>query len=117
MVCEECMGKMTRFIDAEHGTQGWRCAVCGWSVVTTYIEDIYCDATEYSLYIKNVSEIDIEKIRLVAKFAHVNFLTAKELLEKEEVCILKAQAPEMKDAVSKLQDQDIEFYVDPLFKY
>lgn len=45
----------------EGATQGWRCPMCGWNIITTYIEDIDRDETEYSLYIKNVTEVDAEK--------------------------------------------------------
>lgn len=117
MLCEKCKGKMDRVVDPAHATQGWICSVCGWGAVTTYIEEIYCDATEYSLYFKNVSDIDVEKIKLVAKTACVNFLPAKQMLEKEEACILKARAPEIRDAIVKLQEKNMEFYVIPEFKY
>ena len=75
MICKECKGKMNWKI--EDSTQGWWCPVCGWSIVTTYIDDIDMDDTEYSLYIINMKEIDKEKIKLVAKIANVNFVIAK----------------------------------------
>ena len=65
MICEKCKGKMNWSI--EGATQGWRCPMCGWNIITTYIEDIDRDETEYSLYIKNVTEVDAEKIKFVAK--------------------------------------------------
>ena len=72
MICEKCKGKMNWSI--EGATQGWRCPMCGWNIITTYIEDIDRDETEYSLYIKNVTEVDAEKIKFVAKTANVNFV-------------------------------------------
>lgn len=72
MICEKCKGKMNQGI--EGATQGWRCPMCGWNIITTYIEDIDRDETEYSLYIKNVTEVDAEKIKFVAKTANVNFV-------------------------------------------
>ena len=80
MICEKCKGKMNWSI--EGATQGWRCPMCGWNIITTYIEDIDRDETEYSLYIKNVTEVDAEKIKFVAKTANVNFVIAKQMLEK-----------------------------------
>ena len=38
MICEKCKGKMNWSI--EGATQGWRCPMCGWNIITTYIEDI-----------------------------------------------------------------------------
>ena len=101
----------------EGATQGWRCPVCGWNIITTYIEEINTDETEYSLYIKKVTEIDAEKIKFVAKTANVNFVIAKQMLEKKEACILKAKAPKIKSAIAKLQELDIDFSVKPSFKY
>lgn len=101
----------------EGATQGWRCPVCGWNIITTYIEEINTDETEYSLYIKKVTEIDAEKIKFVAKTANVNFVIAKQMLGKKEVCILKAKAPKIKSVIAKLQELNIDFSVNPSFKY
>lgn len=115
MICEKCKGKMNWSI--EGATQGWRCPVCGWNIITTYIEEINTDETEYSLYIKKVTEIDAEKIKFVAKTANVNFVIAKQMLEKNEACILKAKAPKIKSVIAKLQESNIDFSVNPSFKY
>lgn len=116
MICEKCKAEMDYSI--EGSVQGLRCPLCGsWGLITTYMEEIYVDYTEYSLYIRKGSEINIEKIKCVAKIAKVNFLAAKRMLEEKEVCILKARAPEIKVAIAKLQDLSIDFIVNPLFKY
>jgi len=115
MVCEKCKEKMKWSI--EGATQGWKCPVCGWNIITTYIDKINTDETEYSLYIKNVTEIDTEKIKFVAKTTNVNSVIAKQMLEKKEVCILKAKAPKIKAVIAKLQELDIDFDVNPSFKY
>ena len=101
----------------EGATQGWRCPVCGWNIITTYIEDIDSDETEYSLCIKNVKEVDAKKIKFIAKTANVNFVIAKQMLEKGEACILKAKAPKIKTVIVKLQELGIEFSVTPSFDY
>lgn len=115
MECEKCKAKMNWNI--EGASQGWWCPVCGWNIVTTYIEDINLDMTEYSLYIKNESEIDREKIKFVAKIANLNYITAKQILEGKEVCILKAKAPKIKAVIARLQDLRIDYFVNPVFKY
>ncbi|MBD5546182.1 MAG: hypothetical protein HDQ97_02050 [Lachnospiraceae bacterium] len=38
MVCEKCKEEMNWSI--EGATQGWRCPVCGWNIITTYIDEI-----------------------------------------------------------------------------
>ena len=78
MICEKCKGKMNWSI--EGATHGWRCPMCGWNIITTYIEDIDRDETEYSLYIKNVTEVDAEKIKFVAKTSNVNFVIARQMI-------------------------------------
>lgn len=98
-------------------TQGWICPACGWNIVTTRIDEIDADETEYSLYIKNVYRIDIEKIKFVAKTANVNFNMAKHMLEEKEVCILKAKASEIKSTIVELKKLNIDFSVNPLFMY
>lgn len=115
MKCEEC--KRNLIYKIEGSTQGWGCPVCGGNVVTTYIDEIIADNTEYSLYMKDVQEIDTEKIRFVAKTAGVNFVAAKQMLLKREVCILKAKAPEVKSAIEKLEELKIKYEVSPKFKY
>mgnify|MGYP001139159423 CR=1 FL=1 len=108
---------MHRIVDAEHSTQGWVCPACGWGILTTYNPEIDVDATEYSLYIRNISTIDINGIRLIAEIASVNFLTAKRMLEEKEVCVLKAKAPKIKEGIDKLRELNIDFIVKPFFKY
>lgn len=115
MVCEKCKAELTWRI--EGATQGWWCPVCGWNAVTTYIDEIHADMTEYSLCIRNVQEIDKEKLKFVAKTANVNFIIAKQMLQKREVCILKARAPKIKAAIARLQELNIDYNVSPMFKY
>ena len=115
MECERCKGKMKWGIKG--ATQGWECPACGWNIITTYIDEIKADETEYSLYIRNISEINMEKIKFIAKTANVNFNIAKYMLKEKEVCILKSRALEIKSTIAKLKELNIEFSVSPLFKY
>lgn len=73
--------------------------------------------TEYSLCIRNVQEIDKEKIEFIAQIANVNFIIARQMLQEKEVCILKAKALEIKAAIVKLQELNIDYNVSPMFKY
>lgn len=58
-----------------------------------------------------------KKIKFVAKTANVNFVIAKQMLEKREACILKAKAPKIKPVITKLQELGIDFNVNPSFNY
>ena len=115
MVCERCKKKMDYGIDG--CVQGWRCPACGWNIVTTFFDNINIDTTEYCLYINNKSDINKEKIKMIAQITGINYVTAKQMLGKKEVCVLKARAPEIKGAITKLQEVGIDFKVNPLFKY
>ncbi len=47
MLCKKCKKEMNWCIDG--CIQGWKCPSCGWDIVTTYIDEMYTDETEYSL--------------------------------------------------------------------
>ena len=101
----------------DNSVQGWLCPICGWGVVTTYIDEIYLDKTEYSIFIKNVTNINKDKIKLISKISGVNYIVAKQMLEKDSICILKSQAIDIKKAICELENADIPFEVTPEFNY
>ena len=115
MVCEKCRQNMNWCV--EGSTQVWRCPACGWNIVTSYIDDIDHDDTVYSLYISCSSEVDKRIIKLVSKIANVNFVTAKQMLKEKKICILRAKAPKIKDAIEDLQELGICYNVSPSFDY
>ena len=67
MKCEQCNSEMIFKINK--GTQGWYCPQCNWNLVTSYIEDLNIDETEYSLYIKikKLLLLILRKLRLYQK--------------------------------------------------
>lgn len=99
------------------GVRGWSCPVCGWGVLTTYIDQIYLDATEYSIWIKKVKNINLDKIRIISKIAGVNYIAAKQMLEKDSVCVLKAKATDIQKAIENLENADVPYEITPEFKY
>ena len=50
-------------------------------------------------------------------YTSVNFVIARQMLEKREACILKAKAPKIKPVITKLQELGIDFNVNPSFNY
>lgn len=115
MLCEKCKTNMIRV--CENSVQGWSCPVCGWGMLTTYIDEMHQDMTEYSIYTKRVANIDKDKIKVISQIAGVNYIVAKKMLEKEDICILKAKAIDIKKAISELENVNIPFEITPEFSY
>ena len=115
MLCEKC--KTNMIYVRENSVQGWSCPVCGWGILTSYIDEIYQDMTEYSIYTKSIEKIDKDKIKVISRIAGVNYIVAKQMLEKEGICILKAEAIDIKKAICELENVNIPFEVTPEFNY
>ena len=81
MLCEKCKTNMIHV--CENSVQGWSCPVCGWGTLTTYIDKIHQDMTEYSICTKSITNIDKDKIKVISKIEGVNYIVAKKMLEKE----------------------------------
>lgn len=47
--------------------------------------------TEYSIFTKSIENINKDKIKVISQIAGVNYIAAKQILEKEGICILKAK--------------------------
>lgn len=115
MICEKCKANMNWF--SEGSVQGWMCSNCGWNLMTTNIDEIYEDTVEYSIYIKNINEINNEKIKSIARITGVNFIIAKKMLMESHVCILKDKASKVKNVIQELEKSEIQFEIIPKFKY
>lgn len=115
MLCEKC--KINMIYVYENSVQGWLCPVCGWEILTTYIDKIHQDMTEYSICIKDVANIDKDKIKVISQIAGVNYIVAKQMLQEEGICILKAKAIDIKKAICELENVNIPFEVTPEFNY
>ena len=115
MLCEKCKTNMIHV--CENSVQGWSCPVCGWGTLRTYIDKIHLDMREYSICTKSITNIDKDKIKVISKIAGVNYIVAKQMLEKEGICILKAKAVDIKKAICELENVNIPFEVIPEFNY
>ena len=115
MVCEKCKTNMVYI--CKNSVQGWSCPACGWNIITTYIDKLYQDNTEYSIFIKKINNIDKDKIKLISQIAGVNYIVAKQIIIRGDACILKAKAVDIKVAISKLEIAGIPFEVKPEFNY
>ena len=115
MLCEKCKTNMIHV--HENSLQGWSCPVCGWGILTTHIDKIQQDMTEYSICIKGIANIDKDKIKVISQIAGANYIVAKQMLEQEGICILKAKAIDIKKAKYELENVNIPFEITPEFDY
>lgn len=115
MLCEKCKSNMIYV--QENSVQGWSCPVCGRGTLTTYIDKTHQDMTEYSIFTKSIENINKDKIKVISRIAGVNYIAAKQILEKEGICILKAKAIDIKNAMYELENVNIPFEVTPEFNY
>ena len=115
MLCERCRTSMIYF--CKNSVHGWACKNCGWEVITTYIDQMHQDRTEYCIYIKRMKIIDKDKIKLVAEISGVNYIMARKMLWEGEFCVQKAKAKDIKSIIDKLKNADIPFEVVPEFYY
>lgn len=115
MKCEKCKKDMIQ--KKKGNVQGWICPVCGWNILTTYLDDIYIDNTEYSIFIKDANGINNDKIKFIAKLCGVNYIIAKKLLMTKNVYVFKAKAPIVKGVINELYNLGVKFEVKPPFIY
>ena len=114
IICEKCGNKMVSFIRGS--SCGGECLKCGWGLVTTYIEPIKTDETNYTLSIPMISEPNIDHIKAVSTILNVNFLKSKSLLQKGKATITD-KAVKIKDYAKLLNDKSIRFTIAPDFPY
>ena len=115
MNCKKCGTKMITNI--EGSCLIIRCPNCGYSLVTTDIEEIRADSTIYAITIFHVPNPTIPQIQLVSKLANVNWLHAKHLLALEEVLIVQDKAPKIMQIIPALNEANITYKIFPKYKY
>ena len=117
MKCEKCGTEMKYFIKGS--TQGWNCPNCNWGIVTTYIEPIKDDKTIYSIILTKNNNHDINQLKPISRIASCNFIKAKELLESENIELVKDNAVAIKECATTLKENKINFEITPdyIYKY
>ncbi len=115
MQCGQCRTQMETF--REENVQGCRCPKCGWEIVTTYIDEIYLDTTEYQVNIKCNQNVGAEKIKALSDVAGVNFIRARKILLEGGICVKKGLALEIRKALQALDEAEVDYEVKPEFKW
>ena len=114
IICEKCGNEMIYFIRGS--SCGTECLKCGWGLVTTYIEPIKIDETNYTLSIPTIDEPDIDHIKAISKILNVNFIKSKSLLQEGNATITD-KAIKIRDYARLLNDSSIQFTITPNFPY
>lgn len=115
MNCENCGTEMTYF--REGSTQGYRCKNCGQEVVSTIIDSIVDDTTKYTVRLALGNQSDMESIKALSQFGRMNFLQAKEALQKGDVFLAEGEAIDIKQMVDGLRTSGIIIDIQPPYPY
>ena len=113
IICEKCGHEMSYFI--EGSTCGTTCKNCGWGCVTSYIEPIRLDTTEYKLTISPIENPSADSLRFISQLLMCNYLKAKEKLHSE--IVLTNNAVKVKEIAAELTKHKIKFTIAPDFPY
>lgn len=114
MKCSSCGENMICKIE-EH-TLVWECPKCGDGLATTYFEPIETDETNYTLSISEISEPNIDHIKVISNMLNVNFLKSKSLLQEGNATITD-KAVKIRDYIRLLNENSISFTITPKFPY
>lgn len=112
--CEKCGAE----IKPIHETLpiGMECPECGWGWVSTYIEPILSDSTNYHMVLVS-SDNSLNSIKTVSEVANCNYIEAKKLINNAPVEVFHGQAVEVRAIKEKLEVASIDFKIEPEFSY
>ena len=113
-ICEKCGAEMKPI--HETLSIGMECPECGWGWVSTYIEPILSDKTDYHVILVS-SDNSLTVIRTISEVANCNYIEAKKLINNTPVEVFHGQAVEVKAIREKLEAASIDFKIEPEFPY
>ena len=115
IICEKCGAEMLS-IDQDNPV-GMSCPNCGWGWATTYIEPIIEDPTIYKIILNESNSISTDNIKTVSEISNVNFIEAKQIIEKAPYTILTGNALQIRDTLKILSSTDLDYTITPDFPY
>ncbi len=113
--CPKCGKKLITRI--EGSTQIIECSSCDYSIVTSYVDPIYEDEQEYTIVIDKYPSPNKKGYSSLAKITGTNVLGAKKLIENAPTVLFAGKAPEIKSIIEKLKELDIDYHIEPSYKY
>ena len=115
MKCEKCGAEMLYY--QQYSEQGWKCPNCEWETVTTYIEPIYEDTTNYCIKLNKHDIITKKQLKIVAYIKQCNYIQAKKYLVTGDSIFEEDKASKIRDIARKLKEANVDFEISPEFKY
>ncbi len=125
MICEKCGAEMKEIISEL--SPGMKGPDGGWGWVTTSINPIVNDRTDYEIRIMPGCSQHIENIKLLAEIMGINFLKAKNLLGSnqpelvykahDESASALAKAQRVQHVAHRLKKAGVAFTITPDFPY
>ena len=115
MTCENCKIEMVEF--SEGSTIGIKCPTCGYSIVTTNIDQIYEDTQDYKVVLKNCNLDDIDSLRIVSKILSCNFIETKKLLANLPTLVFEGKATDVKLIKEMLDNISADYEITPNYNY
>lgn len=113
-ICENCGEKMIPI--NEESASGMTCPSCGWGFVTSKIDKKQSDHQLYKITLMAKEQPTKDNIRIIAKIMNSNFINAKAMI-RDGGLLAEGLAIELHDAISLLNDSNIEFSVTPQYPY
>ena len=113
--CPKCGKKLLMRI--EGSTQIIECSSCSYSVATSFLDPIYEDEQEYTIILDKYSSPDRKGYSSLAKITGINVIGVKRLIENVPAILFTGKAPEIKIVIEKLKEIDIDYHIEPGFKY
>lgn len=113
--CEVCGARLEYRI--EESLQGLFCTQCDWSVVTTYIPQIYQDLTQYKMYLCCTSSHNVEQLKAISTVANINLIQARKISQENQPLILEGKAPQISEARKIFDSFFVTYTIKPQFPY
>lgn len=117
-ICEKCGTPIVkRLPDDTIGTYGIICPNCGWGAITTYMDPICMDQTQYSILLLKGNDPSIEIIRAVNKVSHRNLVKSRQLIESAPQVIYEGEALEVHGMKEILDAEAVLYRIEPDYPY
>lgn len=113
MICEKCGACMEYF--EEGSSCGQRCPECGWGVVTTKPNPLFEDTAVYAVSLLSGNEVNGETLKAISRACGVNYLAAKDIVEKPDNPIFTGKAWEVLEKKLILDEGNVAYEITPEF--